>query len=301
MRRVLRLLAAAALVAPVGACGTDGATPSDPDAKAALLRPSDLPGSWTLLGTTDRRPQVGEAADPLDNAEGTTPRCRAALDALDTATAGPTPDQGDASFARAVYRPSGSTPGGDAHDVTLTAESAQAAGRVADGITQVTRACTETMGTRAGAQSLKVSISRAEYSTPGVVGYTITYDTDGLRHHFDMAAVVVGSQGLTVSTTGPNTAANVRLLDTVLARAASRLAPDRIPATPPGATSGTASPSSTGSPTGSASSSSTRRPSSERSSSDRSDAPEPSRSGSSESESTSEPERSGSPRATTSD
>lgn len=223
MRRASILLAAA-LLAPLGACGATGGASPESDARAALLRPGDIPGSWSLVGTTDRRPQVGDTADPLDDAKGATPTCRSALDALEVTTTGPAPTSADrTAFARAVYRSNRATPSADDRDLTLTVEDARTASDRAAAVMAVTSACAKPLTTRAGTQRLVVRITPTSYSTPGATGYTVAYDADGLKHYFDMVVVVSGTRGVTTSITGPDRPANRRLLDAVATRTLTRL------------------------------------------------------------------------------
>lgn len=219
MRRAVATLVAA-LALPLSACqpGSSQSAPPRSDLAQALPAPAELPGTtWILVGTTDHAPDDESENSPLADARGATPSCRAAVSAMETASGA---TSGTTGFARAVYRTQTSTTG---RDLNLTIESRPDAAQLPASVTAMTKACTARLRTQAGDQEVVMRIRPAVDSVPGAVGYTITYDTEGLVDAFDMLVLTRGGVSISASITGPDSATNRAVLRPAALKAAAKL------------------------------------------------------------------------------
>ncbi len=220
-RRCAAALAALGLTATVlsGCSGGVGGL-SQQAVGAALPDPVDIGTGWELVGTTTQRPTQPPPGDAVTDAAASEPACHDALVAL----SGTAQEGNPTRFARSVYRhPSGTGLSAD-RDLTLTVEAFGTPPDVPGRVRAVTAACTEKLTTAAGIRKVTMTTDEHRYKTPGAVGYTVLYSTDGLRYSYDYVAVTRGQAVITASTTGPSAAANGVVLERAITLATARLA-----------------------------------------------------------------------------
>ncbi|GAB95193.1 hypothetical protein BJY21_002630 [Kineosphaera limosa] len=191
----------------LSACTLSPGGLSEKQVGSALPTAGELGREWQLVGTTTQRPAEASWDDALTDASAEDPACRTALLALEEALVTPEP----ARFARSVYR--NPTQGANAdRDLTVTVETFDAPPDRPAAVRAMTEACTEPMRTRAGIRTVTMTVTEHDDSNANTAGYSVTYNTDGLRYSFDYVLARRTHAVVAASVTGPSSSANQRLL-----------------------------------------------------------------------------------------
>lgn len=217
MLRRLPLLAASLLLA--GCTITPGGL-SEQQLGSSLPSAAELGRGWSLVGTATERPQDGGWDDALTDAASGEADCRDALGELEKVQARPEA----ARFARSVYRSPSRGARAD-RDLTLTLETFDSPPDRAGAVRAMTAACSDPQApltTRAGIRTVTMTVAPHDGGVGGT-GYSVEYETDGLRYSFDYVVADRDRALITASITGPSSAANQEVLQRAVTLAGANL------------------------------------------------------------------------------